>query len=189
LRHSGFQVTRFECYRGPYENCLVAVAQPTDSPEGREGCDAETATEAERAARFAAAFGPRREAVRAELRRWREHGRIALFGAGHQSVMFLNLMGVRDLIEFVVDDHPHKCGRLMPGSRLPIVGSAALYSENIKLCLSSLGAASEPKVIGKHAQFVQQGGVFASIFPVNRDSAFNLLAGEVRRQDDQLIPQ
>lgn len=189
LGNRGFHVERFECYRGPYENCLVAVARPAGLQPRTDVSNEGKAMEAARAARFASEFELRREAVRSELRRWREHGRIALFGAGHQSVMYLNLMGIGDLIEFVVDDHPHKCGRLMPGSRLPIVGSASLYSENIKLCLSSLGAASEPKVIGKHGKFIQQGGVFVSIFPVNRSWPFNLLAGNAVQQNGHLIPQ
>ncbi len=177
LKNGGFVVERFECYQGPYENCLVAVAKPATSREHLSPPDTKTALELSRANNFAQEFKGRRASVRRELESWRKRGNIALFGAGHQSVMFINLMGISDLIEFVVDDHPHKCGRTMPGSRLPIVPSTALYSENIKFCLSSLGAATEPKVIKKHEQFVLQGGVFASIFPVNRDSVFNILAG------------
>jgi len=41
----------------------------------------------------------------------------------------------------------------------------------------------------EYGQFIQQGGVFASIFPVNRDRTFNLLAGNAVLQDGQLIPQ
>ena len=177
LTNAGFELERFECYRGPYENCLVAVAKPGASQRLTPLAEPEKALERKRARDFASKFKERRNSVRRELEGWRNQGKVALFGAGHQSVMFINLMGLSDLVEFVVDDHPHKCGRKLPGSRLPIVPSTALYSENIKFCLSSLGAASEPKVIKKHEQFVQQGGVFASIFPVNRESVFNLLAG------------
>jgi hypothetical protein len=177
LTNGGFELMQFECYRGPYENCLVAVAKPSASQRLTPLAEPQKALEIERAGEFASSFEHRRERVRRELEGWRKQGKVALFGAGHQSVMFINLMGLRDLLEFVVDDHPHKCGRTMPGSRLPILPSTALYSERIKFCLSSLGAASEPKVIKKHGQFVQQGGMFASIFPVNRESVFNLLAG------------
>jgi hypothetical protein len=61
----------------------------------------------------------------------------------------------------------------MPGSALPIVGSNELNPHEIKLCLSSLGAESERKVIAKHSAFLQGGGVFASIFPVRADSVLN----------------
>lgn len=185
LRSTGFQVEQLECFRGPYENCLVAVARP-ESLNGQMAISAEDkAIEVRRATEFASEFSLRREWVRAELERWREYGKIALFGAGHQSVMFLNLMNISDLIEFVVDDHPHKCGRQMPGSRLPIVSSASLYSENIRLCLSSLGGVSEPRVIEKHQQFVLKGGVFASIFPVDRKCGFRLLAGDAVQESSR----
>lgn len=177
LINSGFQVEWFECFRGKYENCLVAVAK--SAPTVGKVSIAETDREAElrRTAIFASGFAKRRGSVRSELERWRRRGKIVLFGAGHQSVMFLNLMGISDLIECVVDDHPHKCGRKMPGSRLPIVGSSILYTEDIILCLSSLGATSEPKVLKKHEEFVRKGGVFASIFPVNHECVLNVLAG------------
>lgn len=188
LRQSGFVVEWLECFQGPYENCLVAVARSGPMPT-QPGDGPEAASEFAQATKFANSFGERRAAVRADLEHWRQHGRIGLFGAGHQSVMFLALMGINDLVEFVVDDHPHKCGRRMPGSHLPIVGSVALYKEGVRLCLSSLGAASEPKVIGKHQQFVQAGGVFASIFPVRPGSTFRLLAGNATERDGHLLSE
>ena len=176
LHNNGFRVVSFECYKGPYENCLVAVATP-DSSRQDSIPRSDINRELEQANTFASEFPHRRALVRRELEQWRKRGKIALFGAGHQSVMFINLMGIQDLIEFVADDHPHKCGRQMPGSRLPIVPSARLYADNIKFCLSSLGAASEPKVLKKHEQFIRNGGVFASIFPLKSDCVFNVLAG------------
>lgn len=177
LQNNGFQVKGFDRYRGASEDCLVVVARPDLSGRRRGLEDPGKAIESSRASSFASAFKGRREAVRRELEAWRQRGNIALFGAGHQSVMFINLLGIADLIQFVVDDHPHKCGRMLPGSRLPVVASDALYSGKIKLCLSSLGGASELKVIRKHEPFVREGGVFASIFPVNRESVFHILAG------------
>jgi hypothetical protein len=180
LRLNGFAIERFECYPGRYENCLVAVAKPApDAAENqRSPRSVEPPSEREDFARFASGFEGRRTAVRNELERWRKLGRVALFGAGHQSAMYINLLGVGDLVDFVLDDHPHKCGRRMPGSHVPILNSNSLYSEGVKLCLSSLGADSEPKVLKKHERFIREGGVFASIFPVNRSSVFNFLAGD-----------
>jgi hypothetical protein len=182
LTQSGFQVEWFECYLGPYENCLVALAKPAPSQDRAPLAGKDQDTELHRAAKFASEFKTRRQDVRTELEKWRRRGKIAIFGAGHQSVMFLNLMGISDLIECVVDDHPHKCGRKMPGSRLPIVASSTLYAQDIVLCLSSLGAASEPKVLKKHEEFIQKGGVFASIFPVDQDRVFHVLAGTTADQ-------
>jgi hypothetical protein len=177
LGNSGFRVEWFECYRGPYENCLVALASPTTAQGRAPLRELDKESELQRATKFAYGFKHRQRILRAELEKWRRRGKIALFGAGHQSVMFLNLMGISDLVECVLDDHPSKCGRKMPGSQLPIVASSTLCAQDIVLCLSSLGAASEPKVLKKHEEFISKGGVFASIFPVDQDRVFNVLAG------------
>lgn len=55
----------------------------------------------------------------------------------------------------------------MPGSRLPIVGSAVLYSEKIDLCLLSLSPESEAKVLAKRQDYVDAGGVFRSMFSLS----------------------
>jgi hypothetical protein len=101
----------------------------------------------------------------------RQAGKIALFGAGHHASIFTNLLGVADLIEFVVDDNPHKRGLRMPGTRLPIVGSDRLMTGEIKLCLSSLGAGSEREVLAKLRRFIESGGRFASVFPTTTEEA------------------
>jgi hypothetical protein len=116
--------------------------------------------------RYSAAFMPYREKVSKALAdHRRNHGKIAVFGAGHLSCFWINVLQVQPHIEFVVDDHPAKRGLLMPGSRLPIRGSSALMEENIRLCLLSLSLESEAKVIAKNQQYLEHGGSFASIFP------------------------
>jgi hypothetical protein len=79
--------------------------------------------------------------------------------------MFINLMGIKDFIEFAVDDHPNKRGLFIPGSKLPIYNSSYLKKKNIKLCLLSLSPESERKVINNNKEFIRSGGRFFSIFP------------------------
>jgi hypothetical protein len=177
LRRGGFSVARFLPYRATYENCLVAVVQPDAKSGAMDPGRLSVAEEKQRLAAFASGLAGRRQAMRQLLQDWRQRGKIAVFGAGHQSVMFINLLGVADLIDFVVDDHPRKLGLRLPGSRLPIVASAVLAGGEVKLCLSSLSAESEGKVVQKHRSFFEKGGSFASIFPVRRESLLNFVAG------------
>ncbi len=57
----------------------------------------------------------------------KEGKRVAGYGAAAKGNTLLNYCGVKnDLIEFVVDLSPHKQGRFLPGSHIPIVEEARL---------------------------------------------------------------
>ena len=97
----------------------------------------------------------------------RERGMIAIYGAGHLSAKFVNLLNLKAFIEFIVDDNPCKNGLFMPGSKLPIIGPAALLDRGIRLCLLSLNPESEARVVNNNQAFIKAGGQFASIFPAS----------------------
>ena len=49
------------------------------------------------------------------------------YGAPAKGNTLLNYCGVRtDLVDFTVDRSPHKQGRYLPGSRIPILGPQAI---------------------------------------------------------------
>jgi hypothetical protein len=103
--------------------------------------------------------------LRADLSRLQhDGGRVALFGAGHLAVKFLNLFGLKDLVYCVIDDHPDKAGLCMPGSGLPVRPSSVLIEERIDLCLLALSPESERKVIAARHDYASRGGRFRSIF-------------------------
>ena len=52
---------------------------------------------------------------------------VAAYGAAAKGCTLLNYAGVRpDLLPFVVDASPHKQGRFLPGSRIPVLAPEAL---------------------------------------------------------------
>lgn len=164
---SGFSIVHYESVPYPLENSLVAIVQEGLSGENPVKIDTQLlAEEVARARGFALALSHRRIDVRKKLESLRQkHGSIAMFGAGHLSVAFLSLMQVADLISCVIDDNPNKKGLQMPIGELRIVGSEALYSGDIKVCLLGLNPQNQPKIIAKQHRFIDQGGFFASIFP------------------------
>ncbi len=169
----GMNVEEFVLYPYPTENSLVAITRP-DRVASEAPTESLLEAERVRARRFAGGFSEWRESTSGALREFsRRTGPIAMFGAGHMSCMYLQLLGIADCVEFVVDDHPRKKGMFMPGSTLPIVGSERLRDDKIKLCLSSLAPESEVKVIARQQDFICDGGVFASIFP-GKENSLNL---------------
>jgi hypothetical protein len=165
----------YECNSYPIENVLVAI---TKSAEDNTLTPPLTPDIMERDLETGYSYGEGLRGHAEELQRHLSESvgsneSIAIFGAGHIACMYINLMGIEDYIEFVVDDNPHKKGLYMPGSKIPIVSSENLYNSSVSLCLLSLSPAHEEKIISRHKDFMQRGGRIRSIFPSSNCYLFN----------------
>ena len=149
-------------YEYPLEDSLVVVARPR-SAEATAAAAAEDETRL--AADFGARFAAMRQRVRGDLSRLQSEGkRVALLGAGHLAIKFLNMFDLRDLVYCVVDDNPRKLGLCLPGCGLPVRPSSVLTEDRIDLCLLSVGPESEHKIVAAKQAYLDQGGRFASIY-------------------------
>lgn len=165
LLDAGFKVVDYASVPYVLENSLVAIVQEGREP-ARSDDSVAVAAEIERAQYFVQKVHARSIAVHNKLEYWRRtRGEIALFGAGHLSCAFLSLMEVSPLICCVIDDNPNKKGLQMPVGGLHIAGSEVLNSGRMGVCLLGLNPLNQAGVIAKHQKFVDQGGIFASIFP------------------------
>jgi SAM-dependent methyltransferase len=166
IEMSGWEVVDIRAYPYSLEDSIVAVARNLRPKNHARSGD--LPLELARGSNFAARFQEVRDRSRRKLSGICAAGRhVAIFGAGHLAAKFLNLYETSEYIDFAVDDNPHKRGLLMPGSRLPIVGSAVLEQGKVDLCLLSLSPESEQKVLSAKASFLEQGGEFRSIFALS----------------------
>lgn len=166
LAMGGMPIVSYSAYPYLLEDSLVAIVRPVTHSETVESVGPVTSKEKDRLANYASTLSKHQEKFQNYLSQYRnDHGKIALLGAGHLACTFINLLGLKEHIAFIVDDNPQKRGLFLPGSGLPIVGSDALISEDIKLCLLSVHPQAEDQVIENNQSFIKQGGAFASMFP------------------------
>lgn len=117
-------------------------------------------------AKYAADWPMFRDALREFLLSQKEAGKkIAVYGAGARVFCLINFAGIASSIDVIVDDQLEKQGKFMPGGKIPIVSSETLYSLGIDICLLGVNTESEDKVIAKHSEWVQNGGIFWSVLP------------------------
>ena len=156
-------------HRYPYavENCLVVIARNAPAPRGAVPLDgASLRKELQLGETFP-------DALPSTSARWKRHlqtatadgSKVALFGAGHRAVTFINLLQLGSSLDCVIDDDQNKTGLRMPGSELPIVGSECLRDDAIALCLLALSPESEDGILRRHRAFVDRGGRIESIYP------------------------
>lgn len=166
---AGFRVVRFESYDYPLENSLVGIFQPSEyavaSRLDRHVLDADR----NRAVNFAERFPSKRLEIERMIKSIRrDKGRIVIFGAGHLSCKFVNLLGLGQLLDAYLDDNPNKIGLFMPGSRLPIYGSDYLAQQGVRVCLLGANPENDETIIRNKSYFLDDGGEFKSIFPGSR---------------------
>jgi SAM-dependent methyltransferase len=118
-------------------------------------------------------FASRVDALLADLRELlaelRAQGRrIAGYGAAAKATVLLNALGVgAETIEFVADRNPHKQGRLIPGTGIPIVPAEQLLSERPDdTVLFSWNFADE--VLAQQSEYRARGGRFVIPIPSPR---------------------
>jgi len=77
-------------------------------------------------------FQPRIESIKTDIVRFLVEKKqagisVAAYGAAAKASTFFNFCGIRsDLIPYVIDRSPHKAGKYMPGSHIPIVDESVL---------------------------------------------------------------
>lgn len=163
---NGLSLVYFE--RMPYsiEDSYVGIAKVAETRKTPVLKEDALRLEISRAEKFAGEYPTTKNKIKRFFADYRQNqGKVALFGGGHMSCTFVNLFELKDLIEFVVDDNPNMRGLFMPGSRLPIFESGRMYDQAIKLCILTLSATSEEKVVKKNQRFLESGGRFLSVFP------------------------
>ena len=171
LSYGGFDIIDYITYPYPYENSLVTIVKLNKSKDKISIDNNILKNEKKRMHNFSTGIKHKKIELRNQLLSLKNNdSKIAMFGAGHLACMFINVMDLKDIIDFVVDDDVNKSGLFMPGSRLPIYGSDKLISNNIKLCLTSLSPESETKVMENNQDYINNGGKFASIFPASKVS-------------------
>jgi hypothetical protein len=161
---SGWEIVYTHAYPNALHDALVAVLRKA-APAAPSVEPAEAfAPPAGPVDGFAADYPRVREQVRGWfMRRRRQGGRAALFGAGHVGLTYVTLMGIGGELECALDDNPHKQGMFLPGSRLPIRPSSAL-ADGIDTVLLAVAPDREAAVLERLTPFRAAGGRIISIF-------------------------
>ena len=176
LEKFGFKIIDYKSEHYHLENSIIAIVKIEQSSTKILPDKSMVSREIIRAENFEKLLIHKQNYIKKKLINFRENiGKIALFGAGHLSVTFLSIMKIVDLIEFVIDDNPHKNGMIMPIGGLDIVGSDYLHKSEIKLCLLGINPISQIKVIKNNNYFIDNGGMFASIFTGQSNSISKVL--------------
>jgi len=166
---AGYSIVDLQRYPYPYEDSLVAIlrAEPKEILS-RSLLQSSVAHLAIGLEEFSASFSRAKTVWQQALSKELETGRkLAIFGAGHHAVKFVNFYSLGGFLECAIDDNPTKSGMYLAGTKLQIRSSAALNALNIRLCLSSLNPTSEAGLRTTLPDYFARGGEFRPCFVPN----------------------
>jgi len=100
-------------------------------------------------------------ALRQTLSRLKGDGlRLAAYGAAAKGATLLNSAGIdAATLDFVADRSPHKQGRFMPGSRIPIVAPEKLLEERPDVVLILAWNIAD-EIVAQQDEYRRRGGRF-----------------------------
>lgn len=102
------------------------------------------------------------------VERWRSEGAaIAAFGAARSGPTLMAQLGLRDAIDFIVDDHPQKVGKYSSGDGVPIYPTATL-TERMPDYTVILAWVHAAKIIETNRDYLEKGGHFVVLCPETR---------------------
>ena len=109
-----------------------------------------------------------RERTSALVAQWRRVGaKIAGFGAARSGPTLIAQLGLKDAIEYIVDDHPQKVGLYASGDGIPIVPVAELLVRQPDYTVI-LAWVHSRKIIETNQEYLRRGGHFVVLCPQTR---------------------
>lgn len=163
---AGYTVLGLHRYPGDLEDALVAALRPSASEGGADVAPARS-SQSDLFRFYVSGLQPSKDLVRSSVAGAAGPHRdgIALFGIGHQAVMFVNVFDLSEYVAAAVDDDPNKCRYFPPGFHVPVIPSQTLLQDTrIRTCLFAVAPGIEHKIRDKLAPLVERGVQFRSIF-------------------------
>ena len=176
--YTSYDLVQFQQYPYKTEDVQIAIVQKNENSE-RKNLDpilVDVLPEAfKKSENYAESFFQYKKIIHSYLQEYFSSvGKIAIFGAGHRTVMYIKAMRIEDFIDFIIDDTEHKQGLYLAGTSLQIKSSELLEKEKISLCILSLSVKYENNIVKKHHGFIAEGGTFVSAFPNQQNSLFKV---------------
>jgi len=141
------------CYRSVFSGVMLTMlaekVNPASGDRTAPRWEADgTAAELAAQSTWARSFNDFRSRVRDDVATMAARGEVCLYGVGNRSSLFLNLVGVADLVCAAYDDQPGKQNRFLPGSGIPILPGDELGRDGLPaLVLLGVNAENEEAVL------------------------------------------
>lgn len=94
----------------------------------------------------------------------RTKARVAGYGAARSGPTLIVQFGLEKFLEYILDDHPQKVGKLSPGHLIPVVPVSELLRRQPDYVVI-LAWIYAPKIIAENREFLERGGKFVVCCP------------------------
>ena len=173
FNHTSYKLHKYYHFSYKQEDVQVAIIQKDKNHISKHPHTSQEVLKL--AEQYAESYRNYKEIIYSYLKQYKEKiGKVVFYGAGHNAAVFINIFQIEELIEFIVDDTIQKQKLYLPGTSLQIKSSEHLIIENASLCIMCMNINIQNIIMEKHEKFISDGGIFTSLYPVHKNSLFNL---------------
>lgn len=158
-----FKIVFKKIYSYPYEDCCVALISKNNNKKNISFSNNHDDTSFKKYIKNYRLF--KNKIYDFFKKNYLKNKKIAIYGSGHSTTIFLNLFNIQKYVYCVLDDNKIKQNLYIPGTDLVIRSSEELYKSKIDICLLSLSYENEKKVRLNHKKFISKNN-FISIHSI-----------------------
>ena len=169
LNINQMEIVFWKNWKYHFENCIVAIVKNSNTQMTKHDVS-ECHEDYLVYINFMKIFNKRKVNIEKKLKAFTvEKGPVCILGAGHLSIAFISLLGLKNLISFAIDDNENKANFFLPTGSIPIKQTSFLNTNVAKLCLLGANPTHHMGIKKKLNQFQLDGGIIGSIFPSTDD--------------------
>jgi len=135
--YKNFKFCKLLEYKNNHENILIAIVQNIKNKSKRKKLLIKSNLKS--AKNYADNFLKVKKKIQSNLQKYKKkYKKISLLGAGHNAIMFVNLMKIEKFLNFIVDDYKFKKNLFLPGTKLRIRNKQYMINQGKQICFSSI---------------------------------------------------
>ncbi len=160
MNNTKFKKVFCDDYKYKYENCILFLGRLTQ--KSTKTLRNFKKKEYNYSSTYFSNFSKIKKKIQLFFKQLKKNGNIVIYGAGHQTTMYLHLFNLAKYVSYIVDDNKNYNNKFLPGTKIKILKKNNQIK--FKHCLISANHNNELKIIKNNSIFFKNKNILSISF-------------------------